>query len=228
MTRTLSVWWDGVVVGTLQVNQHGQMPFIYASGWLADASCDLVLAAQTGAAVHPATVPAVLRGPSARGGAARCDRGCPVALAGRRGAASTGSDGYAAPTHRRRTARRAGHAAEAPAARRARGTATLPRRCADQIARRAGRRPCGPAGLGTADDAHSEAGHRAVPAHHGERGVGDDAGRSDRTAGGVRDRAERGGPAVPARHPRRPSVRCERAGVPPAPGRLLPGARHRA
>ncbi len=38
MTRTLSVWWDGVVVGTLQVNQHGQMRFTYASGWLADPS----------------------------------------------------------------------------------------------------------------------------------------------------------------------------------------------
>ncbi|HEY0875612.1 MAG TPA: type II toxin-antitoxin system HipA family toxin [Vicinamibacterales bacterium] len=38
MTRRLSVWWDGVVVGTLQVNQHGQMRFTYASGWLADAS----------------------------------------------------------------------------------------------------------------------------------------------------------------------------------------------
>jgi serine/threonine-protein kinase HipA len=38
VTRTLSVWWDGVVVGTLQVNQHGQMRFTYASGWLADAS----------------------------------------------------------------------------------------------------------------------------------------------------------------------------------------------
>lgn len=38
MTRTLSVWWDGAVVGTLQVNQHGQMRFTYASGWLADAS----------------------------------------------------------------------------------------------------------------------------------------------------------------------------------------------
>jgi serine/threonine-protein kinase HipA len=36
--RTLSVWWDGVVVGSLQVNQHGQMRFTYASGWLADAS----------------------------------------------------------------------------------------------------------------------------------------------------------------------------------------------
>lgn len=38
MTRTLLVWWDGVVVGTLQVNQHGQMRFTYAGGWLADAS----------------------------------------------------------------------------------------------------------------------------------------------------------------------------------------------
>ncbi|ODS57377.1 MAG: kinase [Acidobacteria bacterium SCN 69-37] len=38
MTRTLSVWWDGVVVGTLQVNQHGQMRFTYAADWLADAS----------------------------------------------------------------------------------------------------------------------------------------------------------------------------------------------
>jgi len=38
MTRTLSVWWDGAVVGALQVNQHGQMRFTYASGWLADAS----------------------------------------------------------------------------------------------------------------------------------------------------------------------------------------------
>jgi serine/threonine-protein kinase HipA len=38
VTRTLSVWWDGVVVGTLRVNQHGQMRFTYASDWLADAS----------------------------------------------------------------------------------------------------------------------------------------------------------------------------------------------
>lgn len=38
MTRTLSVWWDGVVVGTLRVNQHGQMQFTYAADWLADAS----------------------------------------------------------------------------------------------------------------------------------------------------------------------------------------------
>lgn len=38
MTRTLSVWWDGVVVGTLQLNQHGQMRFTYAADWLADAS----------------------------------------------------------------------------------------------------------------------------------------------------------------------------------------------
>jgi len=38
VTRTLSVWWDGVVVGMLQVNQHGQMRFTYGSGWVADAS----------------------------------------------------------------------------------------------------------------------------------------------------------------------------------------------
>lgn len=38
MTRALSVWWDSRVVGTLQVNQHGQMRFTYAADWLADAS----------------------------------------------------------------------------------------------------------------------------------------------------------------------------------------------
>lgn len=38
MTQTLSVWWDGVVVGSLQVNQHGQMRFTYTAGWLADPS----------------------------------------------------------------------------------------------------------------------------------------------------------------------------------------------
>lgn len=38
MTRVLSVWWDSRVVGTLQVNQHGQMRFTYAADWLADAS----------------------------------------------------------------------------------------------------------------------------------------------------------------------------------------------
>jgi serine/threonine-protein kinase HipA len=38
VTRTLSVWWDDVVVGVLQVNQHGQMRFTYAADWLADAS----------------------------------------------------------------------------------------------------------------------------------------------------------------------------------------------
>ena len=35
---TLSVWWDGAIVGTLQVNKHGQMRFAYAPEWLADAS----------------------------------------------------------------------------------------------------------------------------------------------------------------------------------------------
>lgn len=38
MTRTLSVWWDRAVVGTLQINQHGEMRFTYAADWLADAS----------------------------------------------------------------------------------------------------------------------------------------------------------------------------------------------
>jgi len=38
VTRTLSVWWDRVVVGTLQINQHGNMRFTYAAEWLANAS----------------------------------------------------------------------------------------------------------------------------------------------------------------------------------------------
>ena len=38
MTRTLSVWWDAAVVGTLLVNQHGEMRFTYAPEWLEDAS----------------------------------------------------------------------------------------------------------------------------------------------------------------------------------------------
>jgi serine/threonine-protein kinase HipA len=38
VTRTLAVWWGDAVVGTLQVNPHGEMRFAYASAWLADAS----------------------------------------------------------------------------------------------------------------------------------------------------------------------------------------------
>lgn len=38
MTSSLSVWWDGTVVGTLRVNQHGQMRFTYTADWLTDAS----------------------------------------------------------------------------------------------------------------------------------------------------------------------------------------------
>ncbi|MFA5909358.1 MAG: type II toxin-antitoxin system HipA family toxin [Vicinamibacterales bacterium] len=38
MTRTLSVWWDGAIVGSLRVNQHGEMSFAYAPDWLADSS----------------------------------------------------------------------------------------------------------------------------------------------------------------------------------------------
>jgi len=38
MTRALSVWWDGAIVGTLRVDPHGEMSFVYAAEWLADAS----------------------------------------------------------------------------------------------------------------------------------------------------------------------------------------------
>jgi len=36
MSRTLSIWWDGAVVGTLRVDRHGEMTFAYAPDWLAD------------------------------------------------------------------------------------------------------------------------------------------------------------------------------------------------
>lgn len=36
MTRTLSVWWDGSIVGALQVNEHGEMRFAYSPEWLGD------------------------------------------------------------------------------------------------------------------------------------------------------------------------------------------------
>ena len=42
MTRTLSVWWDGAIVGALQVNQHGEMRFAYSPEWLADPSCPAI------------------------------------------------------------------------------------------------------------------------------------------------------------------------------------------
>jgi serine/threonine-protein kinase HipA len=38
VTRTLSVWWEGAVVGELAVNQHGEMRFAYSPEWLADSS----------------------------------------------------------------------------------------------------------------------------------------------------------------------------------------------
>jgi len=37
VTRTLSVWWDGAVTGTLKVNEHGEMRFTYSEEWIADA-----------------------------------------------------------------------------------------------------------------------------------------------------------------------------------------------
>ena len=36
MTRSLSVWWDGAIAGTLGLNKDGAMSFVYAPGWLAD------------------------------------------------------------------------------------------------------------------------------------------------------------------------------------------------
>jgi serine/threonine-protein kinase HipA len=36
--RALSVWWNGAAVGTLQLNQHGEMRFAYSADWLADPS----------------------------------------------------------------------------------------------------------------------------------------------------------------------------------------------
>lgn len=38
MTRTLHVWWDGSIAGTLHVNEHGEMRFTYSTEWLADAT----------------------------------------------------------------------------------------------------------------------------------------------------------------------------------------------
>lgn len=36
MTRTLEVWWDSRLVGQLTQNQHGELGFTYAPGWLDD------------------------------------------------------------------------------------------------------------------------------------------------------------------------------------------------
>jgi len=36
VTRALSVWWEGAVVGTLAVNRHGEMRFAYSPEWLAE------------------------------------------------------------------------------------------------------------------------------------------------------------------------------------------------
>ena len=35
MTRTLTVWWEGAVVGSLALDADGQMQFTYAEEWLA-------------------------------------------------------------------------------------------------------------------------------------------------------------------------------------------------
>ena len=36
MTRTLAVWWEGAVVGTLTADRHGVMRFAYDADWLSD------------------------------------------------------------------------------------------------------------------------------------------------------------------------------------------------
>ena len=38
MTRALAVWWEGTVVGSLTVDRHGVMRFVYDGDWLADPS----------------------------------------------------------------------------------------------------------------------------------------------------------------------------------------------
>jgi len=38
VSRALSVWWDGKVVGTLRIDKHGDMAFQYRAEWLADSS----------------------------------------------------------------------------------------------------------------------------------------------------------------------------------------------
>jgi serine/threonine-protein kinase HipA len=36
MIKSLSVWWDGAVVGALQIDEHGDLAFTYDGAWLAD------------------------------------------------------------------------------------------------------------------------------------------------------------------------------------------------
>jgi serine/threonine-protein kinase HipA len=36
VTKALSVWWDGEVVGELHLNRHGEMRFAYSADWLGD------------------------------------------------------------------------------------------------------------------------------------------------------------------------------------------------
>lgn len=36
MSNALSVWWDGKVAGTLNLDKHGEMQFVYAPAWLED------------------------------------------------------------------------------------------------------------------------------------------------------------------------------------------------
>jgi serine/threonine-protein kinase HipA len=209
--RTLSVWWDGVVVGSLQVNQHGQMRFTYASGWLADASRPAIsfsLPKQEQPFTQRQCRPffsGLLPEEAQRdviAGALGISRGNDFAfleaLGGDvAGALSLWPEGEVPPAPDPTDTPRPLSDDELVDV-----LDTLPKRpllagregmrlslagAQFQAARRAGRRPRGPTGARTADDTHSEAGHRALPAHHRERGVGVDAGRSGRTAGRAGD-----------------------------------------
>ncbi|MYK28173.1 MAG: type II toxin-antitoxin system HipA family toxin, partial [Gammaproteobacteria bacterium] len=37
MTRALSVCWEGAIVGSFQLNRHGEAVFVYSADWLARA-----------------------------------------------------------------------------------------------------------------------------------------------------------------------------------------------
>ena len=39
MTRALTVWWEGAVVGSLALARDDQMQFTYAEEWLAKGAC---------------------------------------------------------------------------------------------------------------------------------------------------------------------------------------------
>ena len=59
MTRALAVWWEGTVVGSLTVDRHGAMRFVYDGDWLADPSAPAL-------SVSPPQAPAAVLSPKCR------------------------------------------------------------------------------------------------------------------------------------------------------------------